>query len=72
MGTFLEGSIAALDDAFAGLNRGVRTEELACDETCRGHGSAQRGGDHFVGNDVVGFEPRGCHPGLLTAQVGQR
>ena len=40
VGTFLKGSVAALDDAFAGLDCGVRAEELACDETCRVHGSA--------------------------------
>ena len=72
MRALFEGAVAALDNAFAGLNVSVCAEELGCDEACRGHGSAQRGGDHFVGNDVVGFEPRGCHPGLLATQVGQR
>ena len=40
VGTFLKGSVAALDDAFAGLDCCIRTEEFACDETCRVHGSA--------------------------------
>ena len=30
---FLEGSVAALDNAFAGLDCCVRADELACDET---------------------------------------
>ena len=40
VGTFFEGAVAALDDAFAGLDSGVRTEEFTCDETCRVHGAA--------------------------------
>ena len=72
MGTFFEGAVAALDDAFAGLDSGVRTEEFGSNELSCVHGSAQGRRDHFVGNDVVGFEPRGCHPCLLTAQAGQR
>ena len=40
VGAFFEGAVAALDDAFAGLDCCIRTEEFACDETCRVHGSA--------------------------------
>ena len=40
VGAFFEGAVAALDNAFTGLDCGVRTEEFACDKTCRVHGSA--------------------------------
>ncbi len=40
VGAFFEGAVAALDNAFAGLDRCVRAEELACNETSGVHGSA--------------------------------
>ena len=40
VGTLFEGAVAALDDAFAGLDCCIPAEEFGCDETCRVHGSA--------------------------------
>ena len=69
---FFEGAVAALDNAFTGLDCGVRAKEFGCDELSCVHGSTQRRRDHFVGDYVVGLEPCGCHSRLFAAKVGQR